>query len=404
MLAIVINTGHNTNFQTVVSLVARAQLEERSHFQKMVIQIGNFLILLTIALVMLIVVVALFRHESLMEIARFAMVLTVAAIPVALPAVMSVTMAVGAVNLARHKAIVSRLTAIEEMAGVDILCADKTGTLTKNEMSVAEPVVLGGFNRRELFLVAALASKQENRDPIEIPIFDYIDDHYPDLDLNIYRQIQFTPFDPIRKRTEAAIERGNDHFVAMKGAAQVLLERAELAEKDEQLIRDEVDRLASRGYRTLAVGRKRGDEPVELLGLIPFHDPLREDSQTVIDEMRDYGVKVKMVTGDNVAIAREIGSLLGLEPRAMRARQLFGEAGNELLSLIEVVTIATYQRLKPEMSHHAAQAFAEGVMASVEQMYDTRLLEREFVHTRQAAIVDLIESVEIFAEVVPEDK
>lgn len=404
MLAVVVNIGKDTNFQSVVSLVAKAQLEERSHFQKMVMQIGNFLILITVALVVLIVVVAIFRHESLLEIARFAMVLTVAAIPVALPAVLSVTMAVGAMNLARRKAIVSRLTAIEEMAGVDVLCADKTGTLTKNEMRVAEPVVLGGIGKHELFLVAALASRPENRDPIEIPIFDYIDEHFAELDVKAYRQIRFIPFDPIRKRTEAEIEKGGDHFVAMKGAAQVLLEMAEIPDKDAQLVADEVDRLASKGYRTLAVGRKQGNEPLELLGLIPLYDPPRDDSQTVIDEMCDYGVKVKMVTGDNAAIAREIGGLLGLEPRAMRSRQFFGAAGSELLSLVEAVTTAIYQKLKPEVSHRAAHAFADDVMEAVRQMYDTRLLEREFVHTRESAIVDLIESVEIFAEVVPEDK
>ena len=146
MLAVVVNTGTHTNFHTVVALVAQAQLEERSHFQKMVIQIGNFLILITLALVLVIIMVALFRHENFLEIARFALVLTVAAIPAALPAVLSVTMAVGAMNLARRQAIVSRLTAIEELAGVDVFCSDKTGTLTKNQMHVAEPVVLGGHD------------------------------------------------------------------------------------------------------------------------------------------------------------------------------------------------------------------------------------------------------------------
>jgi len=151
MEAVEVNTGARTNFHTVVALVAQAGLEERGHFQKMVIQIGNFLILITVALVIVIVMVALFRHENFMEIARFALVLTVAAIPVALPAVLSVTMAVGALNLARRQAIVSRLTAIEELAGVDIFCSDKTGTLTKNEMRVAEPVALDGYDEAQSF-------------------------------------------------------------------------------------------------------------------------------------------------------------------------------------------------------------------------------------------------------------
>jgi H+-transporting ATPase len=404
MLAVVVNTGVHTNFHTVVALVAKASLEERSHFQKMVIRIGDFLIAMTVALVVLIVMVALFRHEHFLEIARFALVLTVASIPVALPAVLSVTMAVGAMNLARRKAIVSKLTAIEELAGVDVFCSDKTGTLTKNEMHVAEPVVRQGVQERDLFLVAALASRFENRDPIELPIFQYIDEHFPDLDWTSYGQTTFTPFDPIRKRTEARIEKGEERFVAMKGAAQVLLEMAQLSDDDAQQIDHTVDQLAAKGYRTLAVGRRRGDAPLELLGLIPLYDPPREDSKQVIADMQRHGLQVKMVTGDNLAIAREIGGLLGFKPRTMRSDQLSGTAGNELLALSAVLSAAIYQRLKPEVSRKEAQQFADEVMKAVGTMYDTRLLEREFLHTHESAIVEMIESVDIFAEVVPEDK
>ncbi len=404
MLAVVVNTATNTNFHTVVALVAKASLEERSHFQKMVIRIGDFLIMLTVVLVMLIVMVALFRHEPFLEIARFALVLTVAAIPVALPAVLSVTMAVGAVNLARRRAIVSRLTAIEELAGVDVFCSDKTGTLTKNEMRVAEPVALEGHDARELFLTAALASRAENRDPIELPIFDYIDDHFADLNWKSYRQAAFTPFDPVRKRTEAQVEKGEERFVAVKGAAQVLLGMAELPDEQAQNVRKTVDGLAAKGYRTLAVGRKHGEEALRLLGLIPLYDPPRDDSKQVIEDMRAYGVDVKMVTGDNAAIAREIGRILGLKQRTMTSGQLSGSAGNELLDLAAVLSAAIYQRLKPEVSHQDAKRFADEVMQAVRDLYDTSLIEREFLHTHESAIVEMIESVNIFAEVVPEDK
>ncbi len=404
MLAMVVNTGMQTNFSSVVSLVANASLKERSHFQKMVIQIGNFLILITIALVLLIIMVSLFRHEPLLEIVRFALVLTVAAIPVALPAVLSVTMAVGAVNLARRQAIVSRLTAIEELAGVDIFCSDKTGTLTKNEMKVAEPVVLDGYNERDLFLYAALASRLENHDPIELPIFHYINEHFPDLDWQAYRQTQFTPFDPIRKRTEATVEQGDEHFVVVKGAAQVLLELAQLSDNETKQIHNMVDLLASKGYRTLAVGRQQGDGPLLLLGLIPLYDPPRDDSLQVIAEMRSYGVQVKMITGDNLAIAKEVGRLLNLEQRTIRSAQLSGAASNELLALVEALTTVIYQRLKGDVPIKEAKRFASEVMVEVNSIYDTRLLEREFIHSHESAIIEMIEEVDIFAEVVPEDK
>ncbi len=404
MLAVVVNTGADTNFHTVVALVAKASLEERSHFQKMVIKIGDFLILITVALVVLIIMVALFRHEQFLEIARFALVLTVASIPVALPAVLSVTMAVGAMNLARRQAIVSRLTAIEELAGVDVFCSDKTGTLTRNEMQVAEPVVFEKHTEQDLFLVAALASRIENRDPIELPIFQYIDERFPDSGWKSYKQLCFTPFDPVRKRTEAEIQKNGGRFIAVKGAAQVLLGMTQLSDEEMRSINQTVDGLAAKGYRTLAVGRKMSDKSLDLLGLIPLYDPPRDDSKQVIADMQNHGVTVKMVTGDNMAIAREIGGILGLKQRTMRSEQLSGSAGSELLSLAAVLSAAIYQRLKPEVTRKETERFAGEVMKAVAAMYDTRLLEREFIHTHESAIIEMIESVDIFAEVVPEDK
>ncbi|HUW50555.1 MAG TPA: plasma-membrane proton-efflux P-type ATPase [Sulfuricella sp.] len=404
MLAVVVNTGANTNFHTVVALVAKASLEERSHFQKMVVLIGNFLILITVVLVVLIVMVSLFRHEHFLEIARFALVLTVAAIPVALPAVLSVTMAVGAMNLARRQAIVSRLTAIEELAGVDVFCSDKTGTLTKNEMQVSQPFLLEGMTEVDLFVVAVLASREENHDPIERPIFQYLAEKMPEADWKSYIQKGFIPFDPVRKRTEALVEKDGESFLAVKGAPQILMNMAELSDAVAEMLTDKVDQLAATGYRTLAVGRKSGDSPLQLLGLIPLYDPPREDSRSVLEEMRANGVQVKMVTGDNIAIAKEIGHLLGLDANAIRSRQLTGSGSLELMSLASALAAAVYMKLKGETSRSEAQHFADEVMGTVRSLYDSRLLDMEFIHTHESAIVQMIERVDIFAEVVPEDK
>jgi H+-transporting ATPase len=404
MVALVVNTGMRTNYSSVVALVAKAEREERSHFQKMVIQIGNFLILITIALVALIILVALFRHNPFLEIARFALVLTVAAIPVALPAVLSVTMAVGALNLARRQAIVSKLTAIEELAGVDVLCSDKTGTLTLNQMQISDPVVLDGFDLETLFRLAALASRQENQDPIELPIFHFIEQQLPGLDWREYRQTDFVPFDPVRKRTEGRIERAGEKFTAVKGAPQILIGMSDLPDKQAAEVQKMVDLLASKGYRTLAVGRRRGEARLELVGLIPLYDPPREDSAQVIADMANYGVQVKMVTGDHGAIAREVGRILGLEQETVRASQLRGSGSQELLAMAEALSTAVYRRLKGEASMKEARRFAAEVMVELQTLYDTRLLEREFIHTHESAIVEMIEQVDIFAEVVPEDK
>ena len=404
MQAVVINTGSNTRFSSIVSLVAKASLEERSHFQLMVMKIGNFLIFLTLILVTLIFIVGLFRDEALIEIARFALVLTVAAIPVALPAVLSVTLAVGAMNLAKRKAIVSRLTAIEELAGVNIFCSDKTGTLTKNEMQVAEPIVFDGYSIEQLMLYAVLASKHENNDPIELPLFHYLDETYPNSNWKKWQQHQFNPFNPITKMTSAKVSYEKESITVYKGAAQVIMELANISDNESIVISRSVDVLASKGYRTLAVARENEKGLYKLIGLIPLIDPEREDSAQVIQTMRNYGVKVKMITGDNIAIAREIGYRLGLQEMAIRSSELSGKSSSDLLDFTKALSSAIYYRLHPEVSNEEATRFSNDVMSTLEEIYDTTTLQQEFLHTHESVLIDTLESVDIFAEVLPEDK
>ncbi len=223
MLAVVILTGLNTYFGKTVSLVAKAEKEQRSHFQKMVIKVGNYLIFTTIIMAVIIIITAVYRHENMIDILRFTLVLTVAAIPVALPAVLTVTMAVGAMNLAKKQAVVSRLASIEELAGIDILCSDKTGTLTKNKMTVDDMVTFENYSIKDLMLFAALASREENNDPIEIPIYNYLKENNEYEKIKNYNLKKFTPFDPVIKRTEATVENSGKTFTVTKGAPQVLL-------------------------------------------------------------------------------------------------------------------------------------------------------------------------------------
>ncbi len=339
MLALIVNTASNTRFNTVVALVAKASLNERSHFQQMVMKIGNFLIVLTLFMVLLIIISGIIRQEPLFEIVRFALVLTVAAIPVALPAVLSVTMAVGAVNLAKKKAIVSRLTAIEELAGVDVFCSDKTGTLTKNEMQVAEPMTLNGYIEQELFLYAVLASRHENHDPIEVPLFDYIDTQYPHANWQEWKQLQFNPFDPVKKFTSAIVCLSNEKLTVYKGAPQIILKMADLSEKEYVAIMKCIELFATRGYRSLAVAIEKEKDKIELIGLIPLIDPQRDDSAQVIQTMLKHGVTVKMITGDNAAIASEIGQRLGFKEGVICSKELSSYDGEKLLKTIESVDV-----------------------------------------------------------------
>ena len=205
MLALVTQTGNDTYFGKTVALVAKAQKEQKSHFQKAILAIGNYLITLTAMLIVIIIITSLFRGDGVAEILRFSLVLTIASIPVAMPAILSVTMAIGAMNLAKKQAIVSRLAAIEELAGMDVLCSDKTGTLTKNKMSLRTIEPFNSFSEEELVRYAVLASSDENSDPLEAPIFQYAKSENVEID-DAYNLIKFIPFDPVLKRTEVVYE------------------------------------------------------------------------------------------------------------------------------------------------------------------------------------------------------
>lgn len=318
MRGIVTATGMNTYFGKTAKLVATA--EEHSHFQKAVLKIGNFLIMMTVGLVALILLVALFRESPMVDTLLFALILTVAAIPVALPAVLSVTMAVGAAKLAAMKAIVSRLVSIEEMAGMDILCSDKTGTLTKNELTLGDPVLLAGEDPKDLIAAAALTCAPEAPDAIDAAILDKIDGQNLLAD---YRVKHLEPFDPVHKRAEAEVDGVKGSFRTAKGAPQVILDLAKADPATIERINAATDDLASRGYRTLGVARTDAHGTWHFLGLLSLFDPPRDDSAATIAAAHGIGLDVRMVTGDHVAIAREISKTLGLGPNIVSADQIF---------------------------------------------------------------------------------
>ena len=336
MLAVATATANETYFGKTVALVAKAQTEQKSHFQKAILSVGNYLITLTAILIVTITIVSLFRGDSVSEILRFGLVLTIASIPVAMPAVLSVTMAIGAMNLARRQAIVSRLAAIEELAGMDILCSDKTGTLTKNLMSMTTIEPFNSFSEDDLIKYAVLASQKENQDPLEIPIFEYFNENKQILDE--YKLNKFIPFDPIIKRTEAIYSFNNDEVILTKGAPQVILELCDNNQSEEIIGR--VEELAQDGYRTLGVAKKsKDDEYFHFIGLIPLFDPPRDDARLTIEDAYKYGVDVKMVTGDNISIAKQIAKLLSIGDNILDNKELKGnrdtEHESEIIDIIE---------------------------------------------------------------------
>lgn len=323
MTGTVTATGMKTYFGKTAGLVEQARTV--SHFQRAVLKIGNFLILITIGLVAVIGFAALFRHDPLIETAQFALILTVASIPVALPAVLSVTMAVGAEQLAKMRAIVSRLVSIEEMAGMDILCTDKTGTLTKNELTLGAPQPVPGVERETLILSAALASRRDAPDAIDTAILAGLKAEV----LDGYKVNVFRPFDPVKKRAEAEIEKGATRFRVAKGAPQVILDLCDLSDEARQRIAGEVDDDAAKGYRTLGVARADDGTHWRFLGLLPLLDPPREDSKATIAAARAMGLSFKMVTGDHEAIAKRVAGELDLGDNIAVADTVFGDGASD---------------------------------------------------------------------------
>jgi H+-transporting ATPase len=342
-------TGSGTYYGKTAELVRTT--ETRSHLQRAVIKIADYLIFIALGLAVLIVAVALFRHDPLLDVLRFVLILTIAAVPVAMPAVLSVTMALGARVLALKQAIVTRLSSIEELAGVDVLCSDKTGTLTQNKLTMGDPFTLDNISPEEVILDAALASRAEDQDTIDLAVLAGVKDSEK---LKSFQVTHFQPFDPVHKRTEATVKaQGQRDFKVTKGAPQIILaldnNPARIQSKVEQAVND----FAARGFRSLGVARTNEQGQWYFLGVLPLSDPVREDSKTTINTAKEMGLSIKMVTGDQVAIAKEIGRQLDLGKDIIDATLFDETKTHEAGKLADAIESADgFAQVFPEHKYH----------------------------------------------------
>ncbi|KAG0346348.1 plasma membrane H+-ATPase [Podila humilis] len=332
--AVVIGTGSNTFFGRAAKLVQLAG-DDVGHLQIVLARIGRFCIV-SIAIFLVIEVIVMyagFKYTYRRGINNL-LVLLIGGIPIAMPTVLSVTLAIGARQLAEHKAIVTRMSAIEELAGVTILCSDKTGTLTLNELTidVANLKTYSDVSREDVILYSAYASRMENQDAIDTCVVNSL----PDTNLARagIEQLDFIPFNPTDKRTEITYRRLSDNTVhrISKGMATIILDLCTRGKTEEQIaqMHADVDEFAFRGLRALAVamesvpdGTKDGKGTgFTLIGLLPIYDPPRHDTKETIDRAQALGVKVKMITGDQLAIAKETGRRLKMGDHMFNASVL----------------------------------------------------------------------------------
>jgi H+-transporting ATPase len=357
MTGVVTATGSNTFFGRTAKLVGSAGAV--SHSQRAVTQVGDFLLLLALVLAAILVGVQGYRlvladdwsWSEFGSVAQYVLVLLIASIPVALPAVMSVTMAIGAYALSLKKAIVSRLSAIEELAGVDILCSDKTGTLTMNQLTVQSGIPFGSAKADDVLRDAAFATQKSSQDAIDVAILKATGTR---TDLQGIKQTAFVPFDPVNKRTISTVtEPGGQVRHYAKGAPQAI---ASLAKPDAGLLeryKATVTGLAEKGYRALGVGRSDDGNAWEIVGLVSLMDPPRADAKATIAEAKALGLNVKMVTGDDVAIGDQIAAQLGIGDHLLVASDVFGagdgKAASPNSSVVDAVERADgFARVFPE--------------------------------------------------------
>ncbi|MCX6569896.1 MAG: plasma-membrane proton-efflux P-type ATPase [Candidatus Aminicenantes bacterium] len=314
---VVLRTGAGTKFGRTVELIQVAR--PKLHMEEVVTKLVRWLLLIVGALLALTTAVSVARDMALLEILPLMLVLLLSAIPVALPVMYTVSMAVGARELAKRSVLVTRLSATEDAATMDVLCVDKTGTLTLNELSISQVIPVGPFTEREAVLFGAMASQEANRDPLDLAFIRQARERGW-LDPGDVQE-SFTPFDPATRKTEAVVRRGDHRFHIMKGAVSVIAGACGLGPEDEQTLELRVGDLSKRGYRTVAVAVAEGGKPA-VVGLVALSDSPRPDSKQLIEELHALGVSVKMLTGDALPIAMEIAGALGIGKDISRVSDL----------------------------------------------------------------------------------
>jgi H+-transporting ATPase len=317
---VVIATGTGTYFGRTAQLVQLAK--PKLHLEEVVSNVVKWLLAIVVMLIAVALVFSVLEAKNLLDLPPIILVLLLSAIPVALPAMFTVSMAIGSMELARKGVLVTRLSASEDAATMNVLCADKTGTITMNRLSIAKVIPLNGFTEQQVLLYGALASQEANQDPIDLSFINMV--RQQNLSDSSFTQREFTPFDPKTRRTEAVVQRNSHRFRVMKGAVNVVAQACGLDEESGAQLESRTSEFAARGYRTLAVAKTNDQNRPELVGLVTLHDTPRPDSKQLIHELKELGISVKMLTGDALPIAKEIAADVGLGDNVIRASDLKG--------------------------------------------------------------------------------
>jgi plasma-membrane proton-efflux P-type ATPase len=326
---LVMLTGANTYFGRTTELVQQAR--PKLHIEAAVAKVVRWLFVIVGVLLGVVIIISLVRGAQLIEMAPLMLVLLMSAVPVALPVMFTVSMAYGSKELARRGVLVTRLSAAEDAATMDVLCVDKTGTITMNQLAVTGVIPLDGATEKDVLLVGALASQEANQDPIDLAFLAAARDRRIFDEVLAVTRVSFAPFDAKTRRTEAVVEQDGQRLRVMKGAVRTIAQACSLPPAAIEALEGRVADAALKGYRTLAVARGPENGAPNLVGLVTLYDPPRPDAEQLIESLRGLGVAVKMLTGDALAVAKEIARGVGL-PNIRRVADLRASStqrGNE---------------------------------------------------------------------------
>jgi plasma-membrane proton-efflux P-type ATPase len=307
---VVMLTGSKTYFGRTTELVQQAK--PKLHIEVVVAKVVRWLFVIVGALLGVVVVLSLFRGSPLLPMVPLLLVLLMSAVPVALPVMFTVSLAVGSKELAKDGVLVTRLSATEDAATMDVLCVDKTGTITMNQLVVTGVIPLERATEADVLFAGALASQEANQDPIDLAFLAAAKERHIFDAVSAISPVSFAPFDAKNRRTEAMVEQNGQRLRVMKGAVETVAQACGLTPETLESLEAKVGESALKGYRTLAVARGPETGTPTLLGLVTLYDPPRPDAKLLIAELMDLGVPVKMLTGDALPVAREIGQGVGL--------------------------------------------------------------------------------------------
>jgi len=334
-------TGARTYFGKTAELVRTATTV--SHLQAIIFTIVKYLVMLDGALVLILLLYARLAHLPTMEMLPFALILLVASVPVALPATFTLATALGSMELAGSGVLVTRLSAIEEASAMEVLCSDKTGTITQNRLAVTGLQPYSPYGENDLLHFAMLASDAASQDPIDLAILAAADTHH--IDPAGWQTLELIPFEPATKFSEAILSKSSQRSRAIKGAPEAVANRVKRVPN----YSPDMERLAAQGYRVLAVAAGPDDD-LSFVGLLALEDPPRYDSKTLIQSLHNLGVRVIMITGDGVATARAVATRVGIGDRAVEPKALEKEAAAEVLQS------DVFAGVYPEDKFHIVQA------------------------------------------------